>query len=382
MKTTNNKPRNSSEVRAEQVAKRSIQPPVPTTPTVQPEAIYLGLDLHKHSMSITRIIDHSTAQPAQRLNWEQAWRFIQKQLLLAKKVYAVYEAGAFGFWVCRKLQDMGVACFVVHPEKLDPHHKRVQTDQLDSRNLADKLQRYVLGNRRAMVVVYVPTEPEERRRLPARHRGKLQQQLQALERRGQGLLLSQGIFETKSWWREWVWKRLQPKLCPELLAVLEDYRALIAELEKRLAVVEKTLEDSAPNQLPKGLGRLTFALLSRELCNFERFRNRRNVGGFTGLCGAVSSSGPYHLDLSINKAGSAYLRTLLVELAWRVVYWQRDYRGLQRWKQLLPLGRAQGSKRSRKIAIVAVARQLGVDIWRWQTGKLTAQQLGWKMSRF
>jgi len=164
-----------------------------------------------------------------------------------------------------------------------------------------------------------------------------------------------------------------------LAAALEDNRALIGELEKRLRATEKKLQSAAPKELPEGFGKLTFILLLSEICNYQRFKSRRNVGGFTGLCGAVSSSGPYHLDLSINKAGSAYLRTLLVELAWRMIYWQPKYKGLKAWNQLRQSGRL-ANKRLRKIALVAVARQLAVDIWKWQTGQLTAEQLGWQMN--
>jgi len=365
MKT--NKQIDNSEVRAEQVTKE------------QYEAIYLGADLHKLSISLTRIIDHSTAQPAQRMGWEAFWRFVQKQLSLAKKVYVVYEAGAFGFWPCRKLREMGAECFVVHPQKLDPNHKGVQTDRLDSWHLADKLQRYVLGNKKAMVTVYVPSQAEEQKRIEARHRRCLEKLVRSLKARGRGLLLSQGIFRTQSWWQKSRWEELKTALSPELAAALEDDRALIEEVEKRLRVVEKKLESSAPAQLPKGFGRLSFVLLLRELCNYQRFKNRRNVGGFTGLCGAVSSSGPYHLDLSINKAGSSYLRTILVELAWRMVYWQPDYTGLKPFNALRQNGRV-GNKRLRKIALVAVARQLAVDLWRWQTGQVSAEKLGWKMN--
>ena len=146
----------------------------------------------------------------------------------------VYEAGAFGFWVCRQLKGMGVECFVAHPEKLDPRHKRVQTDRLDSRHLADNLQRYVLGNRKAMVAVYVPTEGEEQQRVEARHRRKLHQQVQSLMARGRGLLLSQGIFQTHLWWHESLWKQLQLKLSAQLVAVLQDLRALIEQCQKLL----------------------------------------------------------------------------------------------------------------------------------------------------
>src|SRR5262245_7327249 len=160
MKNTN-KEKANSEVRAEQVTNNKY------------EAIYVGADLHKESVSVTRIIDHSTPQPAQRLSWEGFRRFLEKQVQLAKKVYVVYEAGAFGFWPCRELRSKGAECYVVHPEKLDPQNKRVQTDKLDSRHLADKLQRYVLGNKKAMVAVYVPTQAEEQQRTEARHRRSL-----------------------------------------------------------------------------------------------------------------------------------------------------------------------------------------------------------------
>lgn len=360
-----NKTIHTSEVRAEQDT------------NAQAEAIYLGADLHKQTICVTRIIDHATAQPAQRFSWDVFWRFVAKQRSLAKKVYIVYEAGAFGFWPARRLKELGLEAFVVHPQKLDPRHKRVQTDRLDARHLAENLQRYVLGNRRAMTPVYVPTEVEEQQRIESRHRNALQKELHRLQRRGQGLLLSQGIFGTSGWWRSSRWEELQSKLSPALVAALADDRALIAELEQRLHKAEKALTQAAPAELPKGFGRLTFVLLSRELCNYRRFHNRRNIGGFTGLCGAVSSSGNYHLDLSINKAGNPYLRALLIELAWRMVYWQPDYTRLQRWKTVFAPG---GARRARKIAIVALAHQLMVDLWRWQTGQTTPQQLGWKMA--
>jgi transposase len=341
------------------------------------DTICLGADLHKKSIMVTRIIDHATPQPAQRFTWTEFWRFVAKQMNLAKRVTVVYEAGAFGFWPQRKLAGLGVECYVTHPVRLDPHHKHVQTDKLDSRHLAENLQRYVLGNKKAMVPVYVPTVAEEQARLEARHRRKLHQRLQSLRASGRGLLLSQGIFDGRRWWETDRWEELQPQLCPQLVATLEDYRKQIELLKTQVHSVEKQLVAAAPKELPKGLGMLTFVLMLRELCNYRRFANRRNIGGFTGLCGAVSSSGPYHVDLSINKAGSPYLRTLLIELAWRMVYWQPGYTGLKAWNKLNAAGLL--NKRRRKVALVAVARQLAVDLWRWQTERVTAQQLGWEM---
>jgi hypothetical protein len=91
----------------------------------------------------------------------------------------------------------------------------------------------------------------------------------------------------------------------------------------------------------------------------------------------VSSSGPYHLDLSINKAGSGFLRKQLVELAWRIIHHQPDYRGLKVWNKMKEAGGAH--RRRRKIAIVAVAHQLAIDLWKWQTGRVSPEELGWVM---
>jgi transposase len=339
--------------------------------------IYLGIDLHQQTISVTRIVDGATPETARRLSWEQFWDFAQKQGTLARQVHAVYEAGAFGFWPCRKLRGMGMECWVIHPEKLDPRGRRVQNDRLDALHLALKVQRYVGGNTKAMTVVYVPSEAEERARLTARHRDQLSQQLQGLQARGRGLLLSLGIFETSGWYRAEVWESLQAGLAPELVRVLEDLRQSIQHLSQQLAAVEKELTAAAPTALPKGFGKLTFVLLLRQLCNYGRFKNRRQVAGFTGLCGGVSSSGDYHVDLSINKAGSPRLRTLLIELAWRMIYYQPHYTGLRTWKRL---GGAGAAKRRRKIALVATGRQLIVDLWRWQTGRVTPEQLGWEMN--
>ena len=83
-------------------------------------------------------------------------------------------------------------------------------------------------------------------------------------------------------------------------------------------------------------------------------------------------------DLSITKAGSPYSRRLLIELAWRMVFYQLEYKAAKKWMPIL--GDAKAHRRHRKRAIVALARQLAVDIWKWQTQRATPQELAWKMT--
>jgi hypothetical protein len=67
----------------------------------------------------------------------------------------------------------------------------------------------------------------------------------------------------------------------------------------------------------------------------------------------------------------------LIELAWRPVVWQPDCKLVKKWRHVF--GNPKATKAARKKAIVAMARQMAVDLWRWRTGRVTAEALGWKM---
>jgi transposase len=102
------------------------------------------------------------------------------------------------------------------------------------------------------------------------------------------------------------------------------------------------------------------------------------VGSYAGLTGGVSASGQSSADLSITKAGNKRLRTELVELSWRLLLYQPDYYLVKKWHPILLNPKAH--RRARKRAIIAFARQLLIDLWRWKTGRRTPEQLGWIMT--
>ncbi len=123
---------------------------------------------------------------------------------------------------------------------------------------------------------------------------------------------------------------------------------------------------------------MTCEIVEREVLDWGRFNNRREVGSFTGLCGGISASGASVRLLSITKRGNVRLRTALVELAWRMRLWQPQCALMVKWRGVL--GDPQAGAAARKKAIVAVARQLAVDLWRWRTGRASPEQLGWVMT--
>ena len=68
------------------------------------------------------------------------------------------------------------------------------------------------------------------------------------------------------------------------------------------------------------------------------------------------------------------LRWALCELAWRLLRYQPEYRGVKKWHEHLAGPRATPAKK--KQALVALARTFGVDWWRICTGRTTPEKLG------
>jgi transposase len=101
--------------------------------------------------------------------------------------------------------------------------------------------------------------------------------------------------------------------------------------------------------------------LSGELFGWRRFSNRREVGAAAGMVSTPYQSGSYAHEQGISKAGNRRVRAIAVEVAWAWLRFQPQSR-LSQWYQARF---AAGSSRMRRIGIVALARKLLIDIWRF-----------------
>lgn len=356
---------NTSEVRADQVASTKLK------------TIKLGLDVHADTIVVVRILDNSAPQPAQKFTPARFLTWIKTQIPLAEQVHSCYEAGPFGFGLHRDLVGLGVRNLVTQPVCLDELHTGVNHDKSDAKQLVLRLDRYVAGNTHALATVRVPTPEEEQKRIESRQREQLKREVKRVAAQGRSLLLTQGQREKKGWWEQRRWTKLAAQLPAWLVERLECFRRVLATLTAELAAATTALEQAAPAVRPKGLGGLSYEVVEREVGDWKRFTNRRQVGSYTGLCGGVSASGNSHHLLPITKHGNVRLRTALVELAWRLVVWQRDCVLVKKWRHVLDNPKA--TKAARKKAIVAMARQMAVDLWRWRTGRVPAETFGWIM---
>src|ERR1039457_753456 len=336
------------------------------------QVLKLGIDVHLDRYVVVRQIDGGAPQPPQRFSPRQFLEWAKKQRALAQQVYSCYEAGPFGYSLHRKLKELGITNYVIRPRDWDEYGKKVKTDKRDAKEMVLNLDRYVAGNHEAFCVVRVPTEAEEQARSRSRQRESLQKEKQRLAAQGRSHALYYGAHLEGAWWTGGLWKEMV--VPPIVLELLEPLRRLIQSLEQELKTLTEALTDATPEELPKGLGQLTYEVLEREVGDWHRFQNRRQVASYTGMCPREDSSAQRRFQGSINKHGNPRVRTVLVEASWRLVYYQRTHKPVARWLPVLTNPKTTRSKR--KQIIVAIGRQFGVDWWRVRTGRCQAADLG------
>jgi len=330
--------------------------------------------MHLRNYRVVRQLGHCAPQPPQKFEPKKFEKWLEPQIKKGQRVVVCYEAGCFGYEPARRMQRMGAEVFVIAPQDWDEQRKKQVNDKWDAQVMCRRLSQYLDGDRTALSIVRIPTLEEEMERRLARLRAQLRKEVRRMQAMGRSLLLQREMAVRGRWWVGRLWQEIQARMPQWVIQELEIWKELIVCTEQRAKEIEAELQKAAPKELFLGEGSLSHELLSRELVDPHRFKNARQVGNYFGLCPSESSSGKSRHLGSITKHGNPRLRVLIVELAWRVLRYQRGYKGVLKWGPVLD-DRALGSG-TRKKAIVALARWLAVDLWRIGTGRKTAEELG------
>lgn len=297
-------------------------------------------------------------------------------------VVSCYEAGRDGFWLHRWLVSEGVDNRVISPSSIEvaQRAKRVKTDRVDVVKLMQLLLRWHGGERGVWHEVRVPTVEQEDQRRLRRERERLKKERNSASNRigsllvtqGLQLVLDKGFVQALEAARCWDGTPLPRQLYDELLRQWERHELAQRHMQALHAQQRQRLHQVAPGdviaQQVKYLMRLcsvgvqTAWTLSGELFAWREIKNRRQAGSLVGLTATPYDSGDSRREQGISKAGVAGVGTALIELAWLWLRYQADS-ALSRWYQRR-FG-STGSKRSRRIGIVALARKLMVALWRY-----------------
>jgi transposase len=299
-----------------------------------------------------------------------------------------FEAGRDGFWLHRLLTANGIPTYVVEPTSIlvNRRAKRAKTDRIDAEGLLRVLAAYLGGDTQICSMVRVPTPDEEDGKRIHREREYLVQERTRIENRILALLATQGIRSRPSlrnWERDLAaletgdGRKLPPRLAAEvnrlrrrLGLVLDLIRELDAERDKVLASAPDDTVTAKVTALRTiyGVGDNFAAVLTREVF-YRPFGNRKQLASYVGLAPMPHQSGDMDRDRHIGRAGNARARKTLVQLAWLWLRYQPESE-LSAWFRQR-VGKLQG--RTRRIAIVAMARKLLIALWRFtETGEIPA----------
>ena len=337
----------------------------PTKPLLK-----LGLDVHLEFLMAVAQKDHANPHAPRRFTNDQLIEQVKKWIAEGFQIVCVAESCGFGFVLHRRLVEAGAQSFLITPVALNGARK---TDKLDARALCLRLSRWLDGNRDELAPIRIPSQAEQRRRETTRRRQFLAREIRALANRGHGQV-AEYCHEPlpHRWWGPRLWQKLAA-LAPWVLSLLADLRTLILALEQQVRALEAEIKARVQDQpRPKALGELTLVTLDGEVCDWHRFSNRKQIGSYTGCCPGEHSSGGKRRVGAIDRMGNGRVRALLVEAVWRFLRWQPEWKAAQRLKLKLADGTSM-----RKKAVIALARLLAIDLWRWRTGRATMAELGW-----
>ena len=302
------------------------------------------------------------------------------------KVVCCYEAGRDGFWIHRFLKSVGVESHVVDSASIEVKRrgKRRKTDRLDLGSLLRLLIRYWGGEKKVWSVVHVPSPEAEDARHLHRELETLKADRTRVTNRIKGHLAGQGVLEVELrpgfeavlesmeiWDGLGLGEYLKSRLKRDWAKVQwlnEQIRGVEAERRTLLRTsMDPAVEMVRQLQELRGIGENSSWLFVAEFFGWRKFGNRREVGGLAGLAPTPNQSGEKNQEQGIDKAGNRHVRAMAIEIAW---CWLRYQPGsaLSQWYQEKWGG---GSSRMRRIGIVALARKLLVELWRYlQTGAL------------
>ena len=358
----------------------------------QNTSLTVVVEMSEASWLVTAMVPGVDRQPLKKLEPDpdallrlvERWRSeAEKTGRTIERVALAYEAGRDGFWLARWLRVHGIEVHVIHSTSVavSREHRRAKTDRLDTAMLMRVFLGWLRGERGHCGMVAIPTLEEEDAKRPSRERESLVGERTRIVNRMKSALARLGIRGFKPKLRK-APERLAALRTPEGGAIpanmLDEFRRDMA----RLAVVREQIEEieqgrlerleQAPAARPNamvhllarivGVGIETADMLVREVLS-RNLRDRRAVARYAGLTGSPDESGSKRREKGLARAGNARVRRGLIQLAWRLLMFQKDS-ALARWYR----ARTEGPKGARKTTmIVALARKLLIALWRMVT---------------
>jgi len=353
---------------------------------------YIGLDVHKNSISIANADQGRDAEVRYygkvAYDMDQLLKVFRKFISQGVELKCVYEAGGCGYHLYRFLISNGIDCTVVAPSKIPRKSgDRLKNDKRDCISLAR------LHRAGELTPIYVPNEEDEALRDVVRARGDAQNaNKKAKQQLGAFLLRYHIVFSGKSKWSKayfnWLADISMPH--PAQQITLQEYIDTVNMCSERVMRLTEQIrqlsEKSRLNKLIKsfqsmrGVSLIVASTLAAELGDFSRFEHPEEIMAYLGLIPSEFSSGEKQHKGAITKTGNGQVRKVLIEAAqsYRLparksrailkrqeavpkevcdIAWKAQLRLCSRYQHLVMKGK------NANLAKTAVARELAGFVW-------------------
>ena len=292
--------------------------------------LFIGLDVHKKSWSVTIIVDgieHRTfTQPPEP---GSLYNYLLR-MFPGASYNSAYEAGFCGYGIHRELNSLGIRNIVINAADIPTTQKdKLQKrDPVDSRKIARSLEKGSLNP------IHVFDRELEELRTLNRTRFYLMRDLRRSKNRIKSFLIYYGInlpveFDNNQWTLKFVSWLKQVKMQTTsgqyafsgLIQSYEHYRGQLLDLSRLVRQSIRKYDNELYTLLRSvsGIGPLTSSALITELGNIERFKNIDQLSSYIGLIPKIRESGETTHTGGITFRCNSFLRTLLIESSWQAI---------------------------------------------------------------
>jgi transposase len=295
-------------------------------------------------------------------------------------VYTCYEAGRDGFWLHRVLRSQDIENVVVDSASIEVN-RRAKSDKLDAGKLLAMLIRYHTGEPHVWCVLRVPETEDEDARHWQRELASLKGERNRHIGRIEGLLANHGVAEkVDAGLRDRLdtlctrdGRPIQGLLRGRIERELERLELVdrqIRQIEQERKQAQRHSDNKQARQVRqlcalRGVGPESAWLTVTEVFGWRQIRNRKELAALAGLAPTPYDSGGMQHDQGISKAGNKRVRWMMTELAWSWLRHQPQSELSQWWQRRF----GSGSKRQRRIGVIALARKLLIKLWQYlETG--------------
>jgi transposase len=150
--------------------------------------VYMGIDVHKKTYACVSVCDGEVVKKDTMPAEPTTLIAYIKNTFVNGEVTTAYEAGFSGFYLHRKLIEVGIKNIIIHPGSIEiASRDRVKTDKRDAKKIATQL---AVGRLRC---IYIPTLEQEAKRSMSRLRDNVVRLRHKVGQKFKSLLFTQGL---------------------------------------------------------------------------------------------------------------------------------------------------------------------------------------------